>query len=350
MIRPPTKEVWILVIGLSVLIGGVGSQRYYHVHDPVHDVTVNSPNHDFGKVRQGQTLTHTFHLKNGGEVPIRFTKVESSCGCTSTEDRTDRIVDAGLACDLPVSIKTGPGDGPEFGRISVHHRSATDPAASVRIVEVQVKTDVIPDYRVRPTLIDFGTVDHLEPVTRTVRLRPEAMTDVAIVKAIGLHPALSARQVPSPPGERDLLVDVTFSGRALWKSGPIEALASIETNSVGRPIREILTRTRFVAPVEVEPASIVVRSEPIGPVEREIRIDGAWPVRIVALRSPDPAISLIEVGPRQGRTHLIKVTIAGDDPRRAINSEIAIDLALKSETAANEARTVTIPIHRLATE
>jgi len=350
VIRPPSKETYVLVLGLAALAGGLGSRRYFHTSDDVRNVAVAPSDFDFGRVRQGQTLTHVFRLKNGGDVPITLTKAESSCSCTTTEGLEGRTIVAGNGLDVPVTLKTGPGDGPESGRITLYYRSAVQANAPVHFALARVAADVIPDYRVRPTLIDFGTVDHPGPVLRTVRLRPEALADVAIVRLSSTNDVLTARRVEAPPGDHDLYVEMIFSGRSLWKSGPVEATASIETTSAGSPITQVLARAQFVAPVEVEPTSIVVGSGTTGPVERVIRIDAARPIRIVALRSTDPAIHLVAIGSTEGRTLRVKSTMVGDDPHHAINAEVAIDLASNSGTAATESRTVTIPIHRLARE
>ncbi len=85
MVRPPSKETCALVLGLAVLVGGLGSKRYFHTQDGVRGVAVAPAGFDFGQVRQGMTLAHTFRLENGGDVPIILTKTESSCSCTTTE-------------------------------------------------------------------------------------------------------------------------------------------------------------------------------------------------------------------------------------------------------------------------
>jgi len=348
VIRPPSKETWVLALGLAVLAGGLGSRRFLRASDGVKDVSVAPATFDFGKVRQGETLEHAFRLANGGDVAIVIDKVESSCSCTTAKDLKGRAIAPRAAIDLPISLKTGTGDGPEMGRITIYYRSAAREDAPVHFATARVAADVDPDYRVRPTLIDFGTVDGPAPVSRTIRLRPEALADVAIVRLSGTSEVLTARRLEAAAGEHDIPIEVTFSGRSLWKSGPVEAMASIETTSPRAPITEVLARARYVAPAEVEPTSIVVDGGATGTVEREIRIDATRPVRIKALRSSDPAVRLAPVGPDEGRALRIKVTISGDDPRRAINAKAAIDLALTLGAAATESRTVSIPIHRLA--
>ncbi len=39
--------------------------------------------HDFGKVKQGDVVSHEFVFKNDGAVPLIVDKVETTCGCTA---------------------------------------------------------------------------------------------------------------------------------------------------------------------------------------------------------------------------------------------------------------------------
>jgi len=39
--------------------------------------------HDFGKVKQGQSMTFEFVFENQGDAPLVIEKVETSCGCTA---------------------------------------------------------------------------------------------------------------------------------------------------------------------------------------------------------------------------------------------------------------------------
>ncbi len=350
MIRPPSKETWAFALGLAVLVGGLSSRRFLNASDGVKNVSVTPTDFNFGKVRQGETLKHTFRLRNGGDVAIVVTKADSSCGCTTVKDLQGRVIPARGEVEVPVSLKTGIADGPESGRITLYFRSAAQADAPIHFALARVAADVEPDYRVRPTLIEFGKIEDAHPVTRTVRLRPEAQADVKIDRLFCTNESFSARQVAAPAGVRDLYVEVTFSGQSLWKTGPIEGITSIETSSTRNPIAQVLSRVQFVAPIEIEPASIVVGPDASGSVEREIRIVAARPVRIAALRSTEPAIRLAAIGPNEGRALKVRATISGDDPRHAINAEIAIDLAPTTGTDANEARTVKIPIHRLASK
>ena len=39
--------------------------------------------HDFGEIKQGASVTHTFRFKNVGDEPLLLTRVKASCGCTT---------------------------------------------------------------------------------------------------------------------------------------------------------------------------------------------------------------------------------------------------------------------------
>lgn len=46
-------------------------------------LVVESLEHDFGRVFQGERVDHTFRFTNAGDAPLHIAKVRSSCGCTA---------------------------------------------------------------------------------------------------------------------------------------------------------------------------------------------------------------------------------------------------------------------------
>lgn len=49
---------------------------------PKTDVEVVAPMHDFGKVKEGGKLKHSFKIKNVGDQPFLIADAKPSCGCT----------------------------------------------------------------------------------------------------------------------------------------------------------------------------------------------------------------------------------------------------------------------------
>jgi hypothetical protein len=41
--------------------------------------------HDFGKIKEGEVVGHTFAFKNTGNEPLKIENVKASCGCTTPD-------------------------------------------------------------------------------------------------------------------------------------------------------------------------------------------------------------------------------------------------------------------------
>ena len=51
----------------------------------VAQITFETMEHDFGKIREGEKVTYRFKFKNAGKVPLKITDVKPSCGCTASD-------------------------------------------------------------------------------------------------------------------------------------------------------------------------------------------------------------------------------------------------------------------------
>lgn len=52
---------------------------------PKTEVEWYEQSHNFGKITEGDVVSHTFRFKNVGDHPLQLTRVKPSCGCTSPE-------------------------------------------------------------------------------------------------------------------------------------------------------------------------------------------------------------------------------------------------------------------------
>lgn len=57
----------------------------------VPQIHFNEEKHDFGKITQGQTVTHSFRFKNTGGSDLLITSAQGSCGCTVPNYSKDPI-------------------------------------------------------------------------------------------------------------------------------------------------------------------------------------------------------------------------------------------------------------------
>lgn len=48
-------------------------------------ITFEVKEHDFGDIKQGDVVEHTFEFKNTGKMPLILAGVQTTCGCTATK-------------------------------------------------------------------------------------------------------------------------------------------------------------------------------------------------------------------------------------------------------------------------
>ncbi|MEJ5963653.1 DUF1573 domain-containing protein [Pedobacter immunditicola] len=55
-------------------------------------LTFEKGSHDFGKIKQGETIQYDFKFKNTGKTPLIITNATATCGCTVPEVPKDPIL------------------------------------------------------------------------------------------------------------------------------------------------------------------------------------------------------------------------------------------------------------------
>lgn len=90
---------------------------------PLSKVAFASVSHNFGKVAEGEKVSHTYKFKNTGDAPLKITDVKPSCGCTT-----------------PDYTKTEIAPGAE-GFVTVEYDSKGRPGAAHKTVDVFANTE-----------------------------------------------------------------------------------------------------------------------------------------------------------------------------------------------------------------
>jgi len=92
---------------------------------------------DFGQVKEGAEVKHTFVLKNTGDAPVILSKVTASCGCTQPEFSKSPILPGGTS-DIRVTFKSEGQVGKQQKIITIQSN------ASNGMTTVQLKGEVLP--------------------------------------------------------------------------------------------------------------------------------------------------------------------------------------------------------------
>lgn len=91
---------------------------------------------DFGQVKEGEQVKHTFVLKNIGDAPVILSKVTASCGCTQPEFSKSPILPGGTS-DIHVTFNSEGQVGKQQKIITIQSN------ASNGMTTVQLKGEVL---------------------------------------------------------------------------------------------------------------------------------------------------------------------------------------------------------------
>jgi hypothetical protein len=98
--------------------------------------SLNETSHDFGKVKEGDTLTHVFKITNNGKEPLVIYKSAGSCDCVAAV-YSKEMIPPGKEVDITVHFNTK-------GRKGVQNRTITltcntEPADAILAIKAEVE-------------------------------------------------------------------------------------------------------------------------------------------------------------------------------------------------------------------
>jgi len=131
-------KLWVIssLIFLSFLQTGCPAQVKDNPTDKL--VEVQDPySWDFGQVKTGEVLKHSFVLKNESEKTLTIKDVNTSCGCTLSTVK-EKILSAGQSTAIEVQFNTKGYSGLTQQYVYVHTDSLDEPVIKF-IIKAEVK-------------------------------------------------------------------------------------------------------------------------------------------------------------------------------------------------------------------
>lgn len=101
-------------------------------------MTFTEMEHDFGNIKPGAVVEHTFTFKNTGKSPLVILNATSTCGCT-VPDWPKEPIAPGAAGKINVEFDSRGKSGQVSKTITI--QANTQPATN----QVSIKTNILPD-------------------------------------------------------------------------------------------------------------------------------------------------------------------------------------------------------------
>ncbi|MFH1723276.1 MAG: DUF1573 domain-containing protein [Elusimicrobiota bacterium] len=277
-----------------------------------------SPEHDFGEIPQGETVTHDFVFKNEGPGTLEIGEVRSSCGCTAA---------------LVSKKEIGPG---EEGRIKVTFRSRGFRGNVTKTVSVpsndlasgtatlKIKATVKVEIDAMPSSVSFGDVRRGASASKTVTLEQAAGRKFNIKGIEHKGEGLAVTSEPEGPASSHKL---HVALNAPDKPGTFADVVLVRTDDEKQPEVRIPVSARIVGDVIASPASLF-----LGRVDQGTERTGSVAVRIgegssaevlsAEIATAGLSAELKTVQP--GKEYRVTVTLSGEAPAGALRGTLKI--------------------------
>jgi hypothetical protein len=198
--------------------------------------------YDFGDIKQGDLVSHTFVLSNSGGDLLKITNVQASCGCTAAAPEKNELA-PGESTNLSVKFNSAGRQGKQTKTVKIFSNDPQNPEMVLTIrCNILLPSDASkgnPVIYLTETQYDFGKVNEGDKVDHTFRFVNKGSSNLVIkdIKtSCGCTAALLSQDNLAPGQEGTLKVELDTKNR----SGKMSRTVTINSNDPKDPAK-ILT-------------------------------------------------------------------------------------------------------------
>lgn len=282
---------------------------------------------NFGAVKQGSKVEHTFLITNSGTSPLSIERIIAGCGCTAARAEGDSIPPGGTQ-KIAVAFDTTGFVGQKSKSVRVFTNDPENPSLVLEMKgEVRAPIQIVPRRLVFDRVVLGSPEGASEEVTVTAESE-EAAKRIVVKEASpaievedlggeGLYRRFRVRVSGKEPGEIRDRISVDLPGAL---SAPLNL-----------PVLAVIT-----PPLKLSPSSLSL-TIPKGRerLVRRVRVEhatGAVPFKITGIKSDNPLVKAeLREDPEQ-RRHVIEIMI---DPKE-VTSDLQASIDIKTDLERGE--------------
>lgn len=250
---------------------------------------------DFGEVRSGTVLSHTFRLENRGERLLQIRNIRTSCGCTASELST-REIPAGGSATLAATLDLTGRSGPQAEQIRIQSNDPQNPDRVLRLT-----AHAIPRVRVTPRTLNFQQISAETPPSGQIRIEATSGSPLQVTGIRTASQQLETHLTEVRPGQ---LYQLEVRPLELLEAGHFTERLEILTDDPEEPSIPVLIMWQIAEALIIAPRQLnLVLTDPPQPVRRFVLVRGAPDL------DPPPEVLSAEW---EGRGIPASITPAGD--------------------------------------
>lgn len=195
--------------------------------------------YDFGDIKQGEKVSHTFVLSNGGGDLLKISDVKASCGCTAAAPEKKELA-PGESTNLIVTFNSAGRMGKQSKTIRIFSNDPENPEMVLsftgNVVSASQVSDGAPTIYFSETQHDFGKVNEGDKVNYTFNFANKGTSELTIkdIKtSCGCTAALLSQEKLAPGQDGTLKVELNTQNR----SGKMSRTVTITSNDPKDPAK-----------------------------------------------------------------------------------------------------------------
>jgi hypothetical protein len=284
---------------------------------PAPVIAVDQPHFDFGKLYTETKAVHRFKVANKGNAPLNITKLNASCGCTSTVIG-QWTLNPGQSTEIEATFNPTGFRGLIHKSIQVVSNDPATPNLNLTF-EAEVLREIMPS----PESIFLQEVIRSVPQKRSVKFTsasgPVHLTEAKAAGAPYLTAAIR-------PEGKEAWVDVVLDGRLVPAGRTVGTdVIVVRTDNPKVPLINLTVQWEMRATISVDP----VRVAWVEPAGKDLRskvtlkqVDGK-PFRILSAKTTNPSILKVEgLGKGAAAQHELQVVLAASAKAGSYNEKI----------------------------
>jgi hypothetical protein len=272
-------------------------------------MTLESTHHDFGKIAPDTVVSHRFKVTNTGDALLTITKLNPSCGCTSSVVGKDHLA-PGESTELEVTFNSAGYTGPIEKSVGVVSDDPAQPSQTLAFTGEVAPNVKVSNEEVR--FLDLGRGDRrrVSVQLESGTSQPIQLTDVQMSEAPWL--GVTTREMG-----RNLWVDFDLLAKRL----PPGQMTGTDTVTVhlrnpGPSTITLKVLWEQVPPVIATPRR-VAWAEPAGkPLNMAVQLKSRdhKAFRILSTRTTNPLVQVSGVSPKAAASQAVQVQLSPTAP------------------------------------
>ncbi|HPF38670.1 MAG TPA: DUF1573 domain-containing protein [Phycisphaerae bacterium] len=230
-------------------------------------IKFDEPNYDFGRIRAGEDVVHTYWFTNTGNGPLEILRVKPSCGCTKAGDHT-KVVQPGETGQIPIKLSTKKGGNTISKTVTVN----TNIPGQDGTIRLTIKGNVWQPVEVSPNNASFGRLTQAKISTESAR-RLTIVNNVTGSMTISNvrcdNPRFKAEVKPIEEGKKyELVVEIVPP----LLEGNNRGLIKFDTGLAEYPTVDVAAFAYVTSPVDVTPSALTLIPERTGVTKRQFYV------------------------------------------------------------------------------